>query len=112
VGAFNGLNRFDPQDNSFTTYLHQESYVLRWLAQPVQEVSAIGETNEGQLLVGYWGMGLMTFDKTSGDFQVVPSSDSSITHKDLTVDKITRARMEGFGYAQPGSYFSMLPARA
>ena len=106
VGTFHGLNRFDAQRDRFTTYLHRESVSRSWLSQFVQDVSAIGETTEGRLLVGYWGMGLMLFDEKSGDFAMAPTGDSSISHVDLTVEKIVRSEQGPIWVCAAGRLFA------
>src|SRR5690606_8601514 len=69
VGAVNGLNRYDPEKTCFTVYHHENQVVPPWHKKPAQEVSAICETADGQLLIGYWGNGAMLFDKKTNRFR-------------------------------------------
>jgi signal transduction histidine kinase/ligand-binding sensor domain-containing protein/DNA-binding response OmpR family regulator len=107
VGAFNGLNRLDPTSFRFTAYLHQDPFspFPPLYTQSIQEVSVIGETADGQLLVGYWGIGVMLFDKKTGHFQPVPVNGSLDARHNIVVERITRTAEGGIWVCATGRLF-------
>ncbi len=72
LGTHNGLNKFDKEKETFQLFQHQETHSRFWETSPSQEISEIIEDEEGHLIVGYWGMGMMLFDKTEENFQLIP----------------------------------------
>ncbi len=72
LGTHNGLNRFDKEKETFELYQHQETHSRFWETKPAQEISEIIEDGEGNLIIGYWGMGMMWFDKTRERFRLIP----------------------------------------
>lgn len=71
AGALNGLNRFDPQSRQFRLYQHQYP-VEKGFGTLQNEIRAITQIPDGRLLIGYWGLGLMFFDKKNESFQPIP----------------------------------------
>ena len=71
-GTYDGLNKFDRTEQSFSTYFHQAKHLRPGGVKPMQEITKIGAAHQAhQLLVGYYGMGLMLFDKNTKGFQQV-----------------------------------------
>lgn len=74
VGTLDGLNRIDWENETFTLYQHQFPCTF-WDCEHPNRVSAIGETRDGQIIVGFWGMGIMLFDKETQQFQKIEAQD-------------------------------------
>ncbi|MBT8399666.1 MAG: hypothetical protein KJO98_04255 [Rhodothermia bacterium] len=60
-----GLNRFDPDTDSFTHYVHEPGDPTSLIDS---QVRAILEDSNGRFWVGTWGDGLHTMDRKSGRF--------------------------------------------
>lgn len=71
VGTNHGLNRFEQRSQAFSHYWHQATHHQPWEKEPAHIVLAIGQAANGQLLVGYAGLGLMLLNPGSGTFRQV-----------------------------------------
>ena len=87
LGTFTGLNRFDRETEQFTLYQHSATHVRHWEDEPAQEIAQIGELDAQHLIVGYWGMGMMIFDKKSHRFEQI-QIDNDVDPLRLTTDWI------------------------
>lgn len=74
VGTLDGLNRFDKEDQTFHLFQHSVPCTM-WDCAHINWVNSIGETKGGKLIVGYWGMGVMLFDKKTNQFQKLTAHD-------------------------------------
>jgi len=70
-GTQNGLNKFDVTNKTFQLYQHKATHVRYFETEPAQEISKIFEVTSDKLIIGYWGMGLMLFDKAKATFEQI-----------------------------------------
>lgn len=66
IGTNNGLSRFDPDDNTFTTY-YQSANCNECLSN--NRIIALFEDSEKRIWIGTEGGGLNVFNKTTEDFK-------------------------------------------
>jgi ligand-binding sensor domain-containing protein/serine phosphatase RsbU (regulator of sigma subunit) len=79
-----GLNRFDPQNEAFSSYLLNENNP----ADPSNRISAIMEDRSGLLWVGTWGGGLYQIEKLSrgsNRYRHSPEDRTSISQDFISV---------------------------
>ena len=80
-----GLNRFNPDNNTFTRYLHHPEKQNSLLNN---DVGAIYEDSRGTFWVGTWGEGLHTMNRQKGTF-------TRHQYNPLHPDKLSRAPIIG-----------------
>ncbi len=90
-GTQNGLNKFDTTNKTFQLHQHKATHVRYYETKPSQVISKIFEAAPGKLIIGYWGMGLMLFDKKKATFeQITVRGSTEQLGLGLTTDDILK----------------------
>lgn len=71
IGTQNGLNKFDKKTKSFTHYQHQADHFPVRKEANAHQINVINESTPGELIIGYWGVGIMAFDKNAETFRQI-----------------------------------------
>ncbi|MCB9266785.1 MAG: hypothetical protein H6558_17295, partial [Lewinellaceae bacterium] len=75
VGTAHGLNRFDKASQTFSRFWHTALHHRPWEEAPSHDINSLGWSSDNQLIIGYWGMGLMLFDKKNGSFRQIHTTE-------------------------------------